>query len=296
MRKAILAFAVIVCFISGLVFCFQGVMETKSFYKRFYNHAWQMASLKLAELNTRTCQDNSSQRYSLVTEDFGSFDIELDCETVFANVQDVFGKADPDNHLSKADRKNCTAYTGSLFEDDLEHYRSLFLIYISGDNASFRLSPEGKVAGFFLVTQPITETKADLLLSHWIKFLLWLGICAAVWFVLLGIGVKLIDQLELTSKKLFEAERDSIINKIVCTYNHRINSPLMGIFGSIDLLANNEEDPRKIKLIRTLGEAADQIKVATDEIATLQDYRFVSYDGETEMIALVGEKGKAGET
>jgi signal transduction histidine kinase len=93
--------------------------------------------------------------------------------------------------------------------------------------------------------------------------------------------------------KLFNAERDAIISKIVCTYNHRINSPLMGIYGSLDLLSMGEQDPRKKRLIRSLNQAADRIKVATDEIAALEDYRFVAYSDRQEMIAVTDMKGKA---
>lgn len=294
MRRSIIIFGIIISILPGLVFIYQGYAENHSFYRQQGNYAWQLASLQLAEMNLGRQPHGGQEQYSLVTRDFGVVETELQLTPTVEVDEHLLYRLDPNERLRRDYSQNALVYNGTLTEDEKEYFRSVYFIFVSADNQSYHLTPQGEIVGYFSLLQPITRARQALLASHWTKFLLWLGLCVTIWFILIGISGKLLDELEMASRKLFEAERHGIINRIVCTYNHRINSPLMGIYGSLDLLNNVEQDPGKVRLIRSLGEAADKIKSATDEIAKLQDYRFVNYQGAEEMIALSEDKGKAG--
>lgn len=286
LRRAILIFGVVGCVIPGLIFLRQAVNENADFDRRFRDSAWQVASLYLAQLNTGRLSGDRQDRYQLVTRDFGnvSLSVDIGCEPVVD--QHLLARLDPHHALQRSGSENGLVYSGTFTDEEQQYHQSLFLVYYSAENDAYHLAPSGLLTGYISLQQPLGQAKRGLLMSHWTKVLLWVGACAAIWFVLLGIGGAMISELESLKARLLEAERNALISKVVCTYNHRINSPLMGIFGSLDLLASDEQDPRKIRLIRSLGEAADQIKLATDELAKTANYSFVRYHDEQDMIGL----------
>lgn len=294
MRKCIMTFGVIVSLLSGAVFLVQGLVENRNFYGQLEKYAWQFTSLQLAELNTGRRQFEQSEQYSLVTDDYGAVRLELEFFSEGTTIPEFILQLDPSGRLSRSETEHTVCYSGTFTHDEQEYYRAIHLIFRSSDTGAYHLTPKGDVVGFFSLAQPISAAKKALFLSHVTKVGMWLGISATFWFLLIGIGGKLIRQLERVNAKLVDAERNGIINKVVCTYNHRINSPLMGIYGSVELLEEIEKDPRKTKLIRSVSHAADRIKEATDQIAALESYRFVNYVDEAQMLDLVGTKGKAG--
>lgn len=285
-RRAILVFGAVGCLIPGLVFLQQALDENAAFYQRCRDSAWQIASLYLAQLNTGRVASERQNQYQLVTRDFGDFSLTVDIRRQPLVDQHLLAQLDPHNNLQRHSMQNGYVYSGTTSEDDQEYHQSVFLIYYSTDNDTYHLAPIGLVSGYISLQQPISQAKRQLLMSHLTKLLLWLGACLVLSFLLLGVGGALITELESLKSKLQEAERNALISKVVCTYNHRINSPLMGIYGSLDLLSAQEQDPRKIKLIRCLGEAADEIKTATDELAQTASFNFVRYHDEQDMIGL----------
>jgi signal transduction histidine kinase len=288
LRRAILIFGVVSCLIPGLIFLQQALSENADFYERYRDSAWQVTSLYLAQLNTGHFGSNSQNRYELVTRDFGNVSLRVDIGREAVVDEYLLASLDPQKRLERSSTQNGLTYTGTFAEGEQEYHQSIFLIYYSADIDAYHLASRGLLTGYIALQQPIAQAKQGLLLSHWTKLALWAGACVAIWFLLLAVGGGMIAELESLQAKLLEAERHSLISKVVCTYNHRINSPLMGIFGAIDLLSSQEDDPRKIKLIRNLGEAADQIKSATDELAASTRYDFVTYNDDVEMIGVVG--------
>jgi signal transduction histidine kinase len=284
-RRTIAIFGVVTSIILGSVLFYQGFTQTRGFYQDFHDTAWQVASLQLAQINTDQIGSELRKSYSLVTRDFGDVSLDLDLALRPVVDHDLLAEVDPDGKLKVTRSDNGIAFSGTFRGDGQEYHRSLFLVYYSADSRSYHLSPQGVLAGFICLTKPISTAKENLIAGHWLMFGIWLGSCAVLWFIIIGVGGSLLNELEATNNELFAAKRDALIDSIVCTYNHRINSPLMGIYGSIDLLSAAEEDPRKIRLIRSLGEAADRIKNATDEIAELEEYTFVRYSDDAEMIA-----------
>ena len=286
LRRAILVFGIVGSIIPALIFLRQAISENADLEERFRDSAWQVASLYLAQLNTGRLGGDREDRYQLVTRDFGnvSLNVDIGCEPVVD--RHLLATLDPGGNLERSSAENGLVYSGSFTEEGKEYHQSVFLIYYSVDNDTYHLAPSGLLTGYISLQQPLGQAKRGLLLSHWTKALLWVGACTVLWFVLLGIGGAMISELESLKSKLLEAERNALISKVVCTYNHRINSPLMGIFGSLDLLSAAEDDPSKIKLIRSLGEAADKIKTATDELAKTANYSFERYHDEQDMIGL----------
>jgi hypothetical protein len=294
MRKWILTLGTIVCLAAGIIFLIQGIVENRNLRRQFAAYAWQMTSLKLAELNTGPRPTKNHEQYSLVTEDCGSVELELQLFPSSAGQPNLMAVLNPENRLSEFRNENSLSYRGVFDREGQEYHQSIYILFRSENEKTYHLTPRGQIAGYFSLLQPISGAKRALLISHLTKLAIWVGLCATIWFMLIGVGSKLLDQLEKVNMKLVDAERNAVINKIVCTYNHRINSPLMGIYGSIELLTAQEHDPAKIKLIRSVGEAADTIKEATNKIAALESYRFVEYSGDTEMIEIADKRGKAG--
>lgn len=294
MRRCILTLGTIVCLVAGIIFLAQGFLENRNLRRQFAAYAWQMTSLKLAELNTGRQPTQNHEQYSLVTEDCGSVELELQLLSSTPEQRELAASLDPENRLSEFQNENSLSYRGTFELEGQEYHQSIYILFRSEGDGTYHLTPRGQVAGYFSLLQPISGARRALVISHLTKLAVWVGLCATIWFMLIGVGSKLLDQLEKVNLKLVEAERNAVINKIVCTYNHRINSPLMGIYGSIELLSSRELDPTKIKLIRNVGEAADKIKEATDKIAALESYRFVEYAGDTEMIDILDQRGKAG--
>lgn len=286
LRRAILVFGVVGSIIPALIFLRQAVTENAELDQRFRDSAWQVASLYLAQLNTGQFEGDRHDRYRLVTRDFGNVSLSVKINSEAVVDTRLLAQLDPEHRLEISRSENGLVYSGTLYDEEQEYHKSVFLVYYSAENGSYHLSPTGLLTGYISLQQPLSQAKHGLLLSHWTKVLLWAGACTVLWFVLLGIGGAMISELEALKAKLLKAERNALISKVVCTYNHRINSPLMGIFGSLDLLSADEHDPGKIRLIRSLGEAADQIKSATDELAQTASYDFVRYHDEQDMIGL----------
>ncbi len=294
MRRCILTLGTIVCLVAGIIFLVQGFIENRNLRRQFAAYAWQMTSLKLAELNMGRQPAQNHEQYRLVTEDCGSVELELRLFTSAPDQQKIAAGFDPEKRLSVFRNSNSLSYRGIFDQEGQEYHQSIFILFRSEGDKTYHLNPRGQIAGYFSLLQPISGARRALVISHLTKLAIWVGLCATIWFMLIGVGSKLLDQLEKVNLKLVDVERNAVINKIVCTYNHQINSPLMGIYGSVELLSSREQDPSKIKLIRNLGEAADKIKEATDKIAALESYRFVAYAGDTEMIDILDRRGKAG--